>query len=184
MNGQVLYTPHLDYNGSDSFSYTIVDQNGATSNVATVIVNVTGVNDLPVAAKDTAIVAEAESVDIDVLANDSDVDGTLQNTRVQVLSNPANGTTSVDALTGVITYTPTANFHGSDTFTYVVQDNDGGTAAWDPFCPPEGEDHHYSLELMALPAPAEGFTGDPAADVSNLERQATHRSVLTGTYSR
>ncbi len=128
VNGQVLYTPHLDYNGSDSFSYTIVDQNGATSNVATVIVNVTGVNDLPVAAKDTAIVAEDESVDIDVLANDSDVDGTLQNTRVQVLSNPANGTTSVDALTGVITYTPTANFHGSDTFTYVVQDNDGGTS--------------------------------------------------------
>lgn len=64
------------------------------------------------------------------------------------------------------------------------QVNDSGSAAWDPFCPPEGEDHHYSLELMALPAPAEPFTGDPSADVSNLERQASHRSVLTGTYSR
>ncbi|MCR6653487.1 MAG: tandem-95 repeat protein [Cellvibrionaceae bacterium] len=128
VNGEVLYTPSLDYTGSDSFTYTIEDSTGATSNVATVIVNVTGVNDLPVAAADTATVDEDSSVDIDVLANDSDVDGTINAATVQVLTNPAHGTAEVDALTGEIAYTPAANFHGSDSFTYVVQDNAGGTS--------------------------------------------------------
>jgi FG-GAP repeat. len=128
VNGEVLYTPTLDFNGSDSFTYTIQDQNGATSNVATVIINVTGINDLPTAAADSATVAEDGSVDIAVLANDSDVDGSIDPTTVVVLANASHGTASVDALTGEITYTPDANFHGTDTFTYVVQDDDGGTS--------------------------------------------------------
>lgn len=128
VNGEVLYTPNLDFNGSDSFTYTIDDQSGATSNVATVIVNVLGINDLPIAAADSATVTEDGSVDIDVLANDSDVDGTIEAATVQVLTDANHGTTTVDALTGVITYTPDANFHGSDSFTYVVQDNEGGTS--------------------------------------------------------
>lgn len=128
VDGEVVYTPQLDYNGSDSFTYTIDDASGATSNVATVLVNVTGVNDLPTAEADSTSVAEDGSVDIDVLANDSDVDGTLDSSSVLVLTNALNGTTDVDALTGDITYTPNANFNGSDTFTYVVQDNAGGTS--------------------------------------------------------
>ncbi len=126
--GQVDYDPDADFNGTDTFTYTIEDQNGALSNVATVTINVTGVNDLPTAANDSDSVDEDDSVDIDVLDNDSDIDGTLDSTTVTVMANPANGSTSVDALTGVITYTPSANYNGSDSFTYVVQDDAGGTS--------------------------------------------------------
>jgi methionine-rich copper-binding protein CopC len=126
--GEVTYTPNQHFNGSDSFTYTIKDQNGAVSNVATAIVNVTGVNDLPDAVNDGATVDEDDAVVIDVLANDADIDGTIDATTVLVMTDAANGTTSVDALTGAVTYTPNADYHGSDSFTYVVRDNDNGTS--------------------------------------------------------
>ncbi len=126
--GQVDYEPDLDFSGSDSFTYTIEDQNGDVSNTATVVVNVTGVNDLPTAANDNGTLDEDDSVVIDVLANDSDLDGTLDATTVLVMTDAANGITNVDALTGAVTYTPDANYNGSDSFTYVVRDNDDGTS--------------------------------------------------------
>jgi hypothetical protein len=48
---------------------------------------------------------------------------------VTITSTPTNGTTSVNPATGVVTYTPNANFNGPDSFTYTVQDNDGLTSA-------------------------------------------------------
>jgi hypothetical protein len=127
-NGEVLYTPNLNFNGSDGFTYTIKDQSSATSSVTSVVINVTGVNDLPTAGADTATVDEDGSVDIDVLANDSDEDGSIDATSVSILAAASNGSTSVDALTGVILYTPTANFNGTDSFSYTVQDSSGGSA--------------------------------------------------------
>jgi len=126
--GKVDYTPAANFNGSDSFSYTIQDQNGAVSNSANVVVNVTGVNDLPTAGNDSATTNEDTAVSIDVVANDSDVDGSVDSTTVQVMTNAAHGSTSVDAISGAITYTPSANFNGSDSFTYVVKDDSGGTS--------------------------------------------------------
>ncbi len=126
--GEVTFTPDQNFNGSDSFTYTIEDQNGGVSNVATVIVNVTGVNDLPTAVDDTAIVDEDGTVVIDSLANDSDLDGMLDATTVFIMTDVANGTTSVDALTGAVTYTPDADFNGTDAFTYVVSDDADGTS--------------------------------------------------------
>ncbi|WP_027330129.1 tandem-95 repeat protein [Marinimicrobium agarilyticum] len=128
VSGEVLYTPDTDFSGTDQFSYTIEDQNGDVSNVATVIINVNGVNDTPTALDDSASVDEDNPVDVDVTANDSDVDGTVNATTVQVLDDVANGTLSVDATTGVVTYTPDENFNGTDTFTYVVQDDADGTS--------------------------------------------------------
>ncbi|MBU2984802.1 tandem-95 repeat protein [Saccharophagus degradans] len=129
VSGEIYFQPDEHFNGSTTFTYTVDDQNGATSNVATVLVNVTGVNDLPVAMDDSASLDEDGSVEVDVLANDTDIDGTIDPSTVSVLSDASNGGTSVNTTTGVITYTPTANFNGSDTFTYVVQDNDGGSSA-------------------------------------------------------
>ncbi|WP_246004382.1 tandem-95 repeat protein [Marinimicrobium koreense] len=128
VNGEVLYTPNTDFNGTDQFSYTIEDQNGGVSNAATVIVNVNGVNDTPTAADDSASVDEDNPVDVDVTANDSDIDGSVDATTVQVLDDVTNGTLSVDGTTGVVTYTPDENFNGTDTFTYVVQDDANGTS--------------------------------------------------------
>ncbi|WLQ13953.1 tandem-95 repeat protein [Hahella aquimaris] len=127
-SGQVDYTPDANFNGTDTFTYTIEDSNGAMSAAGTVTVNVTSVNDLPAAAADTSTVDEDNSVDIDVLDNDSDVDGVVDATTVTVQTAPTHGSTSVNSTTGVITYTPTADFNGSDTFTYTVKDDSDGTS--------------------------------------------------------
>jgi hypothetical protein len=123
--GQVVYTPDTNYNGSDSFTYQIDDQNGATSNVATVMINVSGVNDAPVASDDSGSTDEDNAVNVNLISNDTDVDGTVDVSSVSVVVQPANGSVSVDS-SGLATYTPDADYNGSDSFTYVVQDD--GTA--------------------------------------------------------
>jgi hypothetical protein len=61
-------------------------------------------------------------VQIAVLANDTDAEGGLNPASVTVTSAPTNGTTSVNTTTGVVTYTPNANFNGADSFVYSVCD--------------------------------------------------------------
>lgn len=128
LGGEIRYTPDSTFTGTDSFTYTVRDSQGAMSNVATVIVNVLGSNELPVAANDAATVNEDDSVNINVLANDSDIDGELDMTSVMIMTAPQHGTAEVDALTGSVLYTPNANFHGSDNFTYVVKDDGASTS--------------------------------------------------------
>ncbi|WP_442510845.1 Ig-like domain-containing protein [Novipirellula sp. SH528] len=73
----VGFLDHLGVGGSivDSFTYTVVDENGGTD-TAVVNVTVTGINDVPVALDDTAITSEDLSVTINVLDNDTDLDRT------------------------------------------------------------------------------------------------------------
>ncbi len=122
--GGVLYTPAANWHGTDRFTYTAEDGNGGTSE-ASVEVTVRPVNDVPEAAGDTASTNEDEAVAVDVLANDTDVDG--DSLRVASVSAPENGTAAV-AVGGVL-YTPSANWHGTDSFTYEVDDGNGGTAS-------------------------------------------------------
>ena len=82
------------------------------------------VNDAPVANPDGATVAEDGSVTVAVLANDTDVDG--GQLTVTGVTNGANGTVTFTAVG--VTYTPAANFFGTDSFTYTVSDGNGGTA--------------------------------------------------------
>src|SRR5262249_24065587 len=88
----------------------------------TVTIEITNAD--PVATDDTATTNEDAATTISVLANDSDPDDvTLTVTGVGTASH---GTVSYTS-TGV-TYTPAANYHGSDSFTYTVSDGHGGTA--------------------------------------------------------
>src|SRR5205814_831729 len=116
-NGTISYTPHADFNGTDSFTYTISDGHGETA-TATVSVTTTPENDTPVAANDAAVTSEDTAVSIAVLANDSDPDGDAPPFRCTALAN-ANGT---------ISYTPQANVNGTDSFTYSITDGHGSTA--------------------------------------------------------
>lgn len=79
----------------------------------------------PTAASDTASVPENSSVTIPVLNNDMDPDGDMNPPRtLTIASNPPNGTVTVNA-DGTLTYTPKADFSGTDTFTYTVCDQTG-----------------------------------------------------------
>ena len=124
ITGEIAYEPDADYNGTDSFTYQICDSLNECD-TATVTVDVLPIDDPPVAGDDAVEVAEDGSVDINVPANDSDPDGDLDVTSVSVVSQPANGTVSVDPLTGVVTYEPNGNFNGTDTFTYEICDSLG-----------------------------------------------------------
>ncbi|MCG7536083.1 Ig-like domain-containing protein [Pseudoalteromonas sp. OOF1S-7] len=126
-NSHFIYQSEADYRGSDSFTYQIEDDQGATSNIANVFIEVTGDNNAPVATDDSAVTQQDMSVTIDVLANDSDSDGSLNYNSLTVITAPTNGNVALDTveLSGFI-YTPQSGFSGSDSFTYQVQDNEGG----------------------------------------------------------
>lgn len=97
---------------------------------APLLVNVgTSIPNLPpIAQDDQADTFEDQSVVIDVLANDSDSDGTLDPATVTIARPPASGTVFVDAASGAITYTPSPNFWGVDAFEYAVRDNLGAVS--------------------------------------------------------
>ncbi|WP_428628510.1 Ig-like domain-containing protein [Sphingopyxis sp.] len=120
-DGTITYTPNANFNGTDTINYTISDGQGGTA-TATVTVTVTPVNDPPVAANDVASTNEDTPVRIGVLGNDTDLDG---DPLVVSAASAANGTVVRNA-DGTITYTPNANFNGTDTITYTISDGKGG----------------------------------------------------------
>jgi len=122
-DGTVTYTPDADYSGPDSFSYQVCDPNGACD-TATVTVDVTPINDPPVANDDLESTDEDVPVTIPVLGNDTDVDGTVVASTVAVTVDPSNGSVVVNG-DGSVTYTPDVDFSGSDAFSYQVCDDDG-----------------------------------------------------------
>ena len=113
-----------NYNGADSFSYTVTDDEGNVSNVATVNLTIDNTQEPPVAVDDAATTAEDTAVTINVLANDSDPDGALVPGTVTIAGQPANGSVVVNA-DGTVTYTPDANYNGADSFSYTVTDDEG-----------------------------------------------------------
>lgn len=87
------------------------------------------INTPPYAANDTGIyVVSGEQVVIDELANDNDPDGSLNAKSVQIVKMAAHGTSSVDTVTGKITYTSASGFEGLDTLIYTVKDNRDGVS--------------------------------------------------------
>jgi Ca2+-binding RTX toxin-like protein len=125
-DGTVTYTPEANFFGTDSFTYTVKDNNGITSLPGTVTITVTPVNDVPVANPDTAVTTAGIPVIIPVLANDTDVDGSLAPDSIVVVTPPNNGQFTINPVDGTITYIPNLSFSGTDTFTYTVSDNAGG----------------------------------------------------------
>ncbi len=120
----LTYIPNPDYNGPDSFDYTVCNTSGDCS-TATVTIDVLPIVD---AVDDSVATTEDTPIDIDILANDNDVPsiGSLTTT------NPTNGTVTIndngtptDPSDDSATYTPDPNFIGTDAFDYTICDNVG-----------------------------------------------------------
>ncbi|XEV13806.1 tandem-95 repeat protein [Vibrio alginolyticus] len=116
-DGSVTYTPNDNFHGTDSFTYIVTS--GGVSESTTVNVDVTPVNDAPVAKDDTAITDEDTPVTIDVLPNDTDIDGDTLS--IQSASVPETQGT-VEIVDGKLVFTPAENFHGDAEITYTVTD--------------------------------------------------------------
>jgi hypothetical protein len=149
--GLVIYTPASDFSGIDSFRYTVTNALGLTSNIATVSIVIAPVNDAPVARNDSATTSELLPVTIAALANDTDVDGSLVAASLEIAAGPSHGTVQVNALTGVVTYTPDVEFAGIDSFRYSVRDDSGAVSNMAT----------VTITVIALPEKSARLQADP-----------------------
>jgi VCBS repeat-containing protein len=121
-DGSFTYTPSLDFDGTDIFTYRSTDGT-QYSNVATVTITVNPLNDAPVAIDDSAATVQDIAVVIGVLLNDTDADGDALT--VSAKTDGTFGTVVINGDNTTVTYTPIAGYTGTDTFTYTASD---GTA--------------------------------------------------------
>ena len=123
-DGTISYTPDPNWNGTESFAYTISDDKGRTA-TGTITVTVNGVADDPIVGDDFATVDEDNPVTINLLDNDSDPDG--DTITIASVDSPSSGTV-VDNGDGTITYIPDPNWNGTESFAYTISDSTGRTA--------------------------------------------------------
>ncbi len=117
-NGTVTYTPAIGFSGVNSFNYTICDisQSGVCS---TVPVSITVAPSRPVAVNDLNQTAKNIAVSGSVRTNDSEPAGLALTIVTTPITGPTNGTVVIQA-NGIYTYTPAANFVGTDSFVYQI----------------------------------------------------------------
>lgn len=113
----LVYTPATDDNGQDSVSYTVTDQAGGFA-TATAQLTINALPDAPVAIADSLTVAEDNSGQLQVTANDIDVDG--ETITLVSASADVGSVTVVDSQT--VRYTPAADFYGDAVVTYQITD--------------------------------------------------------------
>ena len=144
--GEYIYTPKPGYNGQDGFVVTVTDGHGGSS-TSTVNIDVTPVNDLPVPVDpnegldpgDQGYIPgqsfDPESGDYEVTTpEDTAIDGKITATDADgdqltyvIGEPPLNGTVTIDPETGEYSYVPAPNYNGTDEFTVVIDDGEGGT---------------------------------------------------------
>ncbi len=128
-NGEVTYTPNSNFNGNDSFTYQISDDENNLAQ-ATVSIVVNNVNDAPIAANDIFSVDADNTLTSDsgaLIVNDYDIDGDFLFVNIDAISQPLHGTLQLNS-DGSFIYVDNGTFVGNDSFQYQVTDNKGGTS--------------------------------------------------------
>jgi subtilisin family serine protease/subtilisin-like proprotein convertase family protein len=178
--GVITYTPGPDFTTGDSFTYTVGDSNGLTSNQGTVTIALT--QPAPVANNvDQPAADENVTQQVNVLA---EVTGSADPSSVTVISQPQFGTTSVDPVTGIISYTPEANFFGSDSFTFALRNFQGAlsnTATVLLTVLPQGAPVALNHEFVLVPG-VSVITGIRALDNPAGTSALTAQLVTQATY--
>ncbi len=186
----LTYTPILDYNGDDSFTFKVNDGT-ADSNIASITITLLAVNDLPVAQDQSITTPENTVKDINLMAVDVDGDTLTWN----IIDIPLHGVLSGNAPN--LTYMPAESYYGNDNFTFKVNDNTGDSniatisiliTATDPINNGdfeaggdgrwiEASSHGWGLITQGLPPPAMPYGGSWAAwlgggyfELSSLEQ--------------
>jgi large repetitive protein len=123
----LTYTPNRDFNGTDSFTYRVCDDSKPEPlcDEGRIDIHVTPVNDAPVANDDSYSTEEDTTLRVPepgVLENDTDADG--DTLTVRLVDGPSNGVLDLSP-DGSFTYTASANFNGTDAFTYEACDAQG-----------------------------------------------------------
>ncbi|MBD2043379.1 cadherin-like domain-containing protein [Microcoleus sp. FACHB-672] len=127
-NGTWSFTPTANYNGSVNLTYNVSDGNGGNTE-ATQSFTLAAVNDTPIASNDSITTAEDVPLVISaasLLGNDADVD-LGDSLSISAATQPSKGGL-VNNSDGTYTYTPNANYNGTDSFTYTLSDHAGATS--------------------------------------------------------
>jgi len=190
----LTYAPNANYCNSppgttpDTFTYTL---NGGSS--ATVSVTVTCVDDPPVAVNDSKTLNEdAGATAVDVLANDTDVDGGPKS--ISSVVQPANGTVVITGGGTGLTYQPNANYCNNppgtslDTFTYTLNGGSVGTVSAKVECvddPPVAVNDSKTLNEDAGATAVDVLANDTDIDggpksVGSVTQPANGTVVITG----
>jgi hypothetical protein len=118
----LIFTPAANFNGTVTIPFTVTDDDGGTSAPANEVITVTPVNDAPTAVANSYTTNEDTSVSGNVLTDDtgagtdSDIDGDSITAVAGTFATVQGGTVTL-AANGTFTYTPAANFNGSDSFS-------------------------------------------------------------------
>ncbi|NNF88739.1 MAG: tandem-95 repeat protein [Acidimicrobiia bacterium] len=181
-DGSFTYTPAPDFFGTDSFTY-LADDGAGGSAAGTVTIEVSPVNDAPVAFDDIASTSGPGAVVVSVLANDVDVEGNLDPASVSVVVPPGKGL-AVANPDGTIAYTPDSGETGSDSFAYEVCDLsalcDVATVTMGIMGPDAVDDTAGVVEDGSVIIPATDNDTDPDGDL-DPSSAVVHISPVSGT---
>lgn len=124
-NGNVVFSPDLNFNGNAEFEYRTVDPSGLLSPAVQVVMPVAAVNDAPLAVDDQFQTYKNSTMTIgfaQLIGNDSDIEnGTLSLVDV---GNASHGAVSI--VNGQVEFVPTAGYTGAASFDYLADDGNGG----------------------------------------------------------
>jgi hypothetical protein len=130
VSGKLRYMPSADYFGSDNFTYKAID-GSLDSNIATVSVAVSTVNDAPVITEGSSINVDMSKngipIPFSLSLNSTDIDSATLTWSIQTPAQHGVAAVSGSGLSKVVEYAPLSNYEGLDSFGVQVSDGDGGS---------------------------------------------------------